>query len=108
MSNLCPIPVNDVKWTRLTGSQTLQSDPCYVFFLVLTAESGGAADIELYNGDNSDDPQVCTLKTHADTTRNLRWQIPLFLNRGAYIKVGSNVTDVVIQSGVFCEERDGE
>lgn len=62
---------------------------------VLASAAGG--DVTLYEGlDTSSGRKIGTFKGDANITNQIRFNPPLRLERGLYVDVGSNITEVTI------------
>jgi len=85
-------------WTRVTTSQKVSKVGCRVVSVILTPDSSSTnADVTLYDGESTSDPALFTLRSGAGVTHQLNFTPPLDCQRGLYVAIGSNVTEVVIQ-----------
>jgi len=90
-------------WLRITESQKLSSSHVCVGELVLTDDGNGDADVTFYDGVSDDDPVIFTFKTAKLATNSVIFQPYLVTERGLYIKVGSNVNELLILFSVGTE-----
>ena len=85
-------------WTRVTTSQKVSKVGCKVGSVVLTPDSSSNnADVTLYDGESTSDPILFTVRSGSGVTNQLNFTPPLECQRGLYVVIGSNVTEVVIQ-----------
>lgn len=84
-------------WDRFTGDNKVSLAPCAVGCVILTADGQGTADITLYDGESTSDPEIIKILTGATNTKVIRFQPPLITNRGLYLDVGAGVDSVLIQ-----------
>lgn len=83
-------------YKHLTGSQVISPSPTTVVSVAVTSDGGGVADITLYNGESTNDDRLIKLKAGNDSTRSIRFSFGLYLSKGLYVDVGSNVESVLI------------
>ena len=85
-------------WTRVTTSQKVSKVGCRIGSVVLTPDSSSNnADVTLYDGESTSDPVVFTVRSGAGVTHQLNFTPPLDCQRGLYVAIGKNVSEVVIQ-----------
>ena len=83
-------------WTNLTASEIIAEQPVLLHgVVVLASASGGAAT--LYEGqDATSGRKIITIEGSANESRPVAFYPPLLCERGLYVAVGSNVTEVVV------------
>ena len=85
-------------WTRVTTSQKVSKVGCRIGSVILTPDSSSTnADVTLYDGESTGDPVLFTVRSGSGLTNQLLFTPGLECQRGLYVEVGSNVTEVVIQ-----------
>jgi len=85
----------NVVWTCVETSQVVSTSPVKVRALIVT-DSGGNADITMYDGESSDDPLLTKVRTLQNLSTVFNLDPPLETRRGLYVAVGSNVNNVLI------------
>ena len=83
-------------WTNITASEIIAEQPVLLHGVVLlTSADGGAAT--LYEGqDAASGRKIITIEGSANESRPVAFYPPLLCERGLYVAVGSNVTEVVV------------
>jgi hypothetical protein len=89
------------KWPRsmelpFTADAIVTTHPCWLHSAtILVSTTGG--DASLYEGqDAASGRLLITLKGSANVTNQRTYSPPLWLERGLYVDVGSNVTQVTV------------
>jgi len=83
---------------RVTVTQKICKSPCLLKSILLSPDSStNVADVTLYNGEGTGDPVLFTFYSGAGTTVLISFDEPLHCDRGLYVVIGSNVTEVLIQ-----------
>lgn len=87
---------NHVAFTRTTTDQLINEGETLLHgLLLLTSVTGG--DVTLYEGlDPDSGRKIWTFKGEANISQMISFPAPLWLERGLYIDVGSNVTEVTL------------
>jgi len=85
-----------VGFTRVTASRVINEGQTLLFgALILVSVTGGS--ISLYEGtDASSGRLIATVEGEANITHQLKFNTPLYLDRGLYVSVGSNVTEATV------------
>jgi len=83
-------------WRRITTSGLISSSHVCVGELILTDDGVGNADITLYDGENTNEPEIITVRAMQYHTKDIVFQPYLVTERGLYIDLGSNVNEVLI------------
>ena len=83
-------------WTNITASEIIAEQPVLLHGVtLLTSADGGAAT--LYEGqDAASGRKIATIEGSANESRPVAFYPPLLCERGLYVAVGSNVTEVVV------------
>ena len=83
-------------WTNITASEAIAEQPVYLHgVVVLTSADGGAAT--LYEGqDAASGRKIATIEGSANKSRPIAFHPPLLCERGLYVSVGANVTEVTV------------
>lgn len=82
---------------RVTGDQRLISRPSYLFSLVISSNGDGDADALIYDGENVKGVARFDLFAVDEAQQQLSFDPPVYMERGIFVDVGSNVESVVIQ-----------
>lgn len=83
-------------WVYVTSDQVISTKPVRIFSVMVTPGSGNA-DITLYDGEGTGDPEISCIKTLQYLTFLYNLEPGLVTHRGLYVDVGSNVDNVLIQ-----------
>jgi len=83
-------------WTNVTASEIIAEQPVLLHgVVVLASADGGAAT--LYEGqDTASGRKIATIEGSANESRPVAFYPPLLCERGLYVAVGSDVTEVVV------------
>jgi hypothetical protein len=81
---------------RVTASGKISTSRVWVGEVILTDNGNGNADITLYDGENDNEPVLCTIRAIQNETKVVNFTPYLVTERGLYIKVGSNVNEALI------------
>lgn len=85
-------------WVRMTTDGVVVTAPGKIGTVIVTPDSSSnQADVTLYDGESTQDPQLITIRTGAGVTKSVNFQPYLQTQRGVYLDVGSNVEEVLIQ-----------
>ena len=91
-------------WRPLVASGVVCEEPCYVYGLIITADTTkGYATI--YNGRSTSGAPSFVVKAVADTTVSLDFTKPLYFPQGLYIDFTSSITGAV---GIYEAIKPGE
>jgi len=85
-----------VGWKWCTVDQLVSPGPCFLLGIMLTASSAGAATATIRNGHNTGGEIVCVVGASASWTVTFPPQSPIYLDKGLFVDVGSNVTGVLV------------
>jgi len=85
------------KSERVQNSRALMQVPCVLFSVTLTAAGGGTGIIKIHNGGSSDSPELLTLYVSTPDSKTFPFPEGLYLSRGCYVEIVSNVTEVLVQ-----------
>ena len=81
-------------WRTCTVDTLLTTRPCILHGVLLIASVAGG-DVTMYEGqDTSSGRQIAQIKALATATVPVNWNPGLLCERGLYVDVGSNVTEV--------------
>jgi len=85
-----------IGWHRFTGDALVTTKPALLHgVVILTSTTGG--DAALYEGQDADSGRIIlTLEGIANTVTPVMFPRPLYCERGLYLDVGSNVTEVLV------------
>jgi hypothetical protein len=84
-------------WERVPFSRVLSPTPVFIGCVILTPDAATVGDVTLYDGESDADPEIMTVRTGGGITKVIRCQPPLETKRGLYVKIGSNVEEVLVQ-----------
>jgi hypothetical protein len=83
-------------WTTITADARITTHPALLHGLVLLVSSDGG-DVTVYEGqDVTSGRKVGRFEAKTDTSRPIHFNPALECERGIYVDVGSNVTEVLI------------
>lgn len=87
---------NGTGFTRLTADGIVNEGATLLFGLHIEASTAGG-DVSLYEGmDSGSGRLIGTFKENANDHDVLSFPVPIFLDRGLYVDIGSNVTAVTL------------
>lgn len=83
-------------FARLTADAVLANGPVWFAGAKITSDGAGIADVTFHDGVNASGPQLYTDKVTLGESgdRFLPW--PVYLERGLFVDVGSNVEEVFV------------
>ncbi len=85
-------------WERITTDRVISPNPAKVGSIIVTPDSDSSkADITLYDGESTGDPQLCTIRTGGGITQTINFKPYLETQRGLYVDIGSNVEEILVQ-----------
>lgn len=74
----------------------VSNTPCTLASVMVTSDGGGIADITLYNGESDQDEKVVTIKAGSGLTESIDLPFSVYLDKGLYVSLGSNVASVLV------------
>lgn len=83
-------------WRYVSADTAVARGPVDYWGAILTGDGGGVADVTLYDGANASGRQVLTLWASTVESRIALLPIPITLEDGLFVDVGSNVTGVFV------------
>ena len=85
-------------WLRITSSQVVSKVSVLVGSVIVTPDASNTnADVTLYDGESTSDPQIITVRSGSGITDQVIMSPPLLCQRGLYVAVGSNVEECLVQ-----------
>jgi len=85
-------------WIRIRADGVVSPNPTMVGSVILSPDSDDdRADITLYDGENSNEPELLTIRTAPGVTNTVNFQPYLQTQRGLYCEIGRYVGEVLIQ-----------
>lgn len=88
----------DYDWIRATVDRVICTAPTWISTIIITPSSASKkADITLYDGESTSDPQILKVMGGAGENKVIRFDPPLKTKRGLYLDVGGDCQEVVIQ-----------
>jgi len=91
-------------WARVTVSGRVCNTPCFLAHVCFTADSAGNATAAVYDGHGELEEVVIDIAALQHDETDERFDPPLYLRRGLYVKLGSNVTSLFVH---FLPLREG-
>lgn len=83
-------------FTRITASALINEGPTLLYGVQLLTSAYGA-DIVLYEGQDSvSGKNIMRIKPDPETSMDRKFDPALYLERGLYVSVGSNVTECTL------------
>ncbi|RLI42035.1 hypothetical protein DRO69_10875 [Candidatus Bathyarchaeota archaeon] len=101
---MLPVIIDDVKkigWKWCVNDQLISPGPVFLLAAMLVADSGGTAEAALYNGHNTTGQVALVLRAPANNPAPITPIYPIYLDKGLYLDVGSNVRGVLV---IFWQE----
>jgi hypothetical protein len=83
-------------WQRIAADTFVTRGPINLWGLILTDDAVGAADVTLYEGANTDGRRLFTLRTIQNQSNPCFFPVPILLEDGLYVDVGTNVLEAFI------------
>jgi len=93
----------ELEHDRATADKKSCNRPCFLYAAHLTADAVGPATALIRDGHDSNGDIKLDLAALTSSKDNRNFDPPLYLKKGLYLDVGSNVTSVVVH---FMPERD--
>jgi len=90
-------------YQRITVDQVISTSPVKIYALIITSDGNGDADAGVYDGESTSDNKIVTLYTVDESLASIIFAEPLETQRGLFIDIGSNVTEVLVQ---YTSERE--
>lgn len=86
-------------WKYVTADELLSKGPCELLSAHVSAASGVAGDVVLYDGENTLGNKIVHLRTGAITGRQFSPPKPIYCRRGLYV-------DYTTGDGIFVQWRE--
>ena len=84
------------EWINVTVDRIVSTKPVRIFSIMLSP-TGGNADIHVYDGESTTDPEICAIYALTNLSFLYNMEPGLVTKRGLYIDVGTNVDNVLVQ-----------
>lgn len=84
-------------YQRVTSDQCVSPNPVWVYSLVISSNGTDEADATIYDGESTSGDQVMTLFCNDEEMAQVIFPEPLYLRKGLYVDVGTNVNEVLVQ-----------
>lgn len=85
-----------LEYTRVTVDKKVCNRPCFLYAAHLVADTVGAATAVIRDGHDTGGEAVVDLATLTSSNDPRRFDPPIYLKKGLYVDVGSNVTSVLV------------
>jgi len=85
------------RFDRFTTDRCLSKTQTLLEAVIVTPHDGKYGTVTLYNGESTSDPQVLLLQSGTTESKVIKFDPPLFLDKGLFIDVGGDVDDVLVQ-----------
>lgn len=92
-----------ITFTRRTATGRVLLVPCLLFSVVIVSDAVGVADGLLYNGASTGGDLITDLACLNGGMEQLKFNPPLYFDKGIYLVVGTNVESVLFQFMEFME-----
>ena len=86
-----------IAWEVMVVDTLVSSRPAFIFALWISSEGTAEADAIVYDGQNASSLKLIHLDTVDESMAQLKFNPPLFFQKGIYVDVGSNVAQIGIQ-----------
>jgi hypothetical protein len=70
--------------------------PCFLYAAQLVSNTSGASTAVIRDGQNTDAEVVVDLAALTSSNDPRRWDPPIYLKKGLFVDVGTNVTSVLV------------
>jgi len=80
-----------------TVSGQFLDGPGWVKKIVLTADGSNPANVSFYDGHNANGKHKTTLRTVANRTQDVNYEVPLRVEQGLYGELSANIECVSVQ-----------
>lgn len=88
--------VEQSAWRNVTGDTLVARNPCLLHGVVLLTSAGGG-DVTIYEGqDATSGEKILSIEGANNISNQVAFNPPLPLQRGLYVDVGSNVSEVLV------------
>ena len=82
---------------RVTASGQVCLAPCFVFSAVIASDGEGEADGDIYDGHSTAGKKRLDLYCVDEAMNQVRFNPPLYFDRGLYVVIGTNCESIVVQ-----------
>jgi hypothetical protein len=89
--------LRSIRPERVTASRVVSPTPCLLFSVALASDGVGEADAGIYNGQGLGDELLYDLFAVDEAMDSLIFPYPVYLSKGLYIAIGTNVASVTVQ-----------
>ena len=86
-----------VGYARLTADSLVSQGPCFLISADLIASAVGAATAVIRDGNDANSEAVVDLTAVTSYSDSRTFDPPIFLKRGLFVDVGSNVAAVLVR-----------
>ena len=86
----------EIEYDRTAVDKKVCNRPCFLYAAHLVATTGGAATTVIRDGHDTGGETVVDLAALTSSNDPRKFDPPIFLKKGLYIDVGSNVTSVLV------------
>lgn len=94
----------NVKTTYVTYSQLIEEGPSYLHYMDMSSGAGGAGIVTIHNSRSVTGEIVHKKTVPLSDSREFRPACPLFCEKGIYLVLNVNVTNVLIQTSKASKE----
>ncbi len=84
------------QWDRIEASRRVCLTPCFLSHVSITPDAVGGATAKIYDGHGTAEGQVLDLGAVTSQQTEQHFDPPLFLQKGLYVEIGSNVVSVFV------------
>jgi len=86
----------DLEYDRTVVDKRVSNRPCFLYAAHLVATTGGAATAVIRDGHDTSGEAVVDLAALTSSCDPREFDPPIYLKKGLYVDVGSNVTAVLV------------
>jgi len=87
----------EYSWRWITASCLLSHGPCELVDAHLVPDSAGTSTAEYYDGENDNGELIISSRIAASQHCDLAPKVPIYCQRGLYVKVTANVRGILVQ-----------
>ena len=96
----------ELEYDRTAVDKKVHNRPCFLYAAHLVAGTGGAATAVIRDGHDTGGEAVVDLAALTSSCDPRKFDPPIFLKKGLYVDVGSNVASVLVH--FLPEKKKGE
>jgi len=88
--------IDKLPYDRRTKSGVIFRKPCLLFGVLLEPDGSNASYVDIYDGENTNEPKFLRFRTPATAPIPCIFSIPVYLERGLYLELETNLVSVTV------------